>query len=397
MISVIIPTYNHLEDCLKPCIESLIKYTDFNYHQIEFIVVSNGSTDGTLGYLNRLSSNDKRFKFLEFKEPLGYTKATNEGLKISKGNLIVFLNNDIELLHQKKNEWLRMLYKPLIGEDRMVGMTCPMKGFCHATGRYFPIFFCAMTTKQMINKVGYLDEIFSPGGGEDCDWGHSLENLGYRIVQVPEEKSLNTTEDGNYCVGGFPIYHKAERTVHDVNCVSNWGEILDRNTKILSDRYRINGKIRLNLGCGELKFDDYFNIDIKCGDIKRDARDLSIFMDNSVDEIQAIHLLEHFIPQEVISTLKEWYRVLIPGGKLVLELPDIMENCKNFESATKEKRYELLNVIYGGVTLDFPHRWGWYFEDLKEHLEFSGFKNVERKELVFKGHWGYNMRIEAEK
>jgi glycosyltransferase involved in cell wall biosynthesis len=244
MISVIIPTYNHLEDCLKPCIESIQKYTDFNFPQIEIIVVSNGSTDGTLEYLNELSNKDKRFRYLEFKESLGYTRATNEGLKVAKGNLIVFLNNDVELLPQAKNEWLKMLYKPLIGSDRKVGMTCPMKGFCHITGRYFPIFFCAMTTKSMIKEIGLLDEIFSPGGGEDCDWGHKLENKGYKIIQVPVDGYLATDSTGQYSVGCFPIWHKAEKTVHDPECVKDWGYILDKNTKILRDRYRKNGEIR---------------------------------------------------------------------------------------------------------------------------------------------------------
>ncbi len=35
----------------------------------------------------------------------------------------------------------------------------------------------------------------------------------------------------------------------------------------------------------------------------------------------AIHVIEHFYSWEVLSILKEWLRVLKPGGKLVLELP----------------------------------------------------------------------------
>lgn len=399
MISVIIPTYNHFEDCLKPCIDSILKYTDMDKNQIEFIVVSNGSTDGTNSYLKDLAFSDLRFKPLIFKEPLGYTKATNEGLKIARGNCILFLNNDIELLHQKQNEWLQMLYKPLI-DNREIGITCPMIGFCTVTGRYFPIFFCAMTTKKHIKEIGLLDEIFTPGGGEDCDWGHKLENKGYKILQVPDIKGLGLDNTGMYSVGNFPIWHKAERTVHDVNCVKDWKMVLNKNTEILRDRYTKNGEIKLNIGCGRLKFDDYFNVDIdpKCEpDILGDCRNLNIFMDNSVDEILAIHILEHFQPFGIVEILKEWYRVLKPGKKLILELPDILENCKQFENSDFKKRYELLNVIYGGVTPDFPHRWGWWCEELINHLRVAGFSMAEKKDEVFKGHWGYNMRIEAVK
>jgi glycosyltransferase involved in cell wall biosynthesis len=44
--SIVIPTYNHLEDCLKPCIESIIQHTDLQ--DVEIIIVANGCTDDTL-------------------------------------------------------------------------------------------------------------------------------------------------------------------------------------------------------------------------------------------------------------------------------------------------------------------------------------------------------------
>ena len=79
-ISIIIPTYNHLEDCLKPCIQSLIKHTDFNRDgiEVEIVIVANGCTDGTVDYIKTLP--DGTFKFLEFAEPLGYPRAINAAL-----------------------------------------------------------------------------------------------------------------------------------------------------------------------------------------------------------------------------------------------------------------------------------------------------------------------------
>lgn len=65
--SIIIPTYNHLEDCLKPCLESIIKNTDLT--DLEVIVVANGCTDGTKEYVESLGDS---FKLLWFDEPLGY-------------------------------------------------------------------------------------------------------------------------------------------------------------------------------------------------------------------------------------------------------------------------------------------------------------------------------------
>ena len=54
--SVVIPTYNHCDDLLKPCIESIFKYT--NLKDIELIISANGCSDNTSQYLDEL-----RYKF----------------------------------------------------------------------------------------------------------------------------------------------------------------------------------------------------------------------------------------------------------------------------------------------------------------------------------------------
>jgi len=51
--SIIIPTYNHCDDFLKPCIKSILKNTDLDLIQI--IVSANGCTDNTREYLDELS------------------------------------------------------------------------------------------------------------------------------------------------------------------------------------------------------------------------------------------------------------------------------------------------------------------------------------------------------
>ena len=43
--SIVIPTYNHCEDLLKPCLESIFKYTDMT--DVELVISANGCTDNT--------------------------------------------------------------------------------------------------------------------------------------------------------------------------------------------------------------------------------------------------------------------------------------------------------------------------------------------------------------
>ena len=57
-------------------------------------------------------------------------------------------------------------------------------------------------------------------------------------------------------------------------------------------------------------------------DFVGDVSDLSQFKDGSVSEIYASHILEHFEYHKTVAVLKEWARVLEPGGKLYVAVPD---------------------------------------------------------------------------
>lgn len=224
-ISIIIPTYNHCEDLLKPCLESIIKHTDLS--NVEVIVVANGCIDGTKDYVNGLG---EPFKLIWMDEAAGYTKATNAGIKASTGEFVVLLNNDTILLDQRKNIWIDVLLDWFLKDER-VGITGPMKTLCPQAKRDFLIFFCVMIRKKLFDEIGLLDEEFSPGYGEDTDFCAKLENSGYKIVQVlPTDKYYGP----NQMLGEFPIYHIGNVTF------KNWvggEELLRKNNEILRQRY----------------------------------------------------------------------------------------------------------------------------------------------------------------
>jgi hypothetical protein len=111
---------------------------------------------------------------------------------------------------------------------------------------------------------------------------------------------------------------------------------------------------------------------------------MSVFPDNRVKRILASHLLEHISPYKVVDVLKGWHRILVPGGQLILELPNIEEFCRLFATADKAARYLILNCIYGAVNtgggdpshIVAPHLWGWYPEMLEDHLTWAGFVDI---------------------
>jgi len=236
-ISIVIPTYNHCDDLLKPCIDSIIKYTDLS--DIEVIISANGCKDNTKEYVESLG---EPFKLVWNEDAIGYSRATNAGIEISKGDYILLLNNDVILLEQQKNTWIDMLLEPF--KDSSVGITGPLKGPSSPAGRDFIIFFCCMIKREVFNKIGLLDIIFGVGGGEDTDFCIKAENIGYKTIQVPNQ---TLSSDEKFLVGGFPIYHKGEATVHDPNCVSGWSEIFETNSRILAERY--NHQWRLGNCC----------------------------------------------------------------------------------------------------------------------------------------------------
>lgn len=236
-VSIVIPTYNHCDDLLKPCIESIIRNTDLS--DMEIIISANGCTDNTKEYIESLG---EPFKLVWNDNPLGYTKATNEGIKESKGQYVLLLNNDVIILDfAPKHMWIGMLLEPFEKDDRM-GITGPLLDYNSDSGMKFAIFFMALIKKELFNRLGLLDEIFSPGAGEDTDFCIKAQLAGYKMAEVPNTERKKS--DGLIMIGDFPVYHKGEGTMHDENVEwekmaveDNWTDIFDRNTQLLKERY----------------------------------------------------------------------------------------------------------------------------------------------------------------
>ena len=117
-------------------------------------------------------------------------------------------------------------------------------------------------------------------------------------------------------------------------------------------------------------------------DFVGDCVDLGRFESGSVQQIYASHVLEHLgYARELPDALKEWYRVLVPGGKAMISVPDFEVMCRLFiESARDEgERFHIMRMTFGGQAYerDF-HRVGLTYEFLVLYLEGVGFARIER-------------------
>jgi len=181
---------------------------------VELIISANGCTDNTEAYLRYLTTAVPHFRMCWSDTPLGFAKATNAGIKKARARKIVLLNNDTVILGPN---WLEKL-------DANTDIAAVWTQFSQITQSRFVVFFCVMIDRKVFDEVGLLNESYGVGGCEDIEFCYKAEKLGFKIA-------------ANWDDGTFPIYHKAEGTVHDTELVQNWDNIFLLNELKLAKKY----------------------------------------------------------------------------------------------------------------------------------------------------------------
>lgn len=176
--------------------------------------------------------------------------------------------------------------------------------------------------------------------------------------------------------------------------------------------------IRYNFGGGPKKIEGFKNVDILdwngatdiIWDLTKTPYD---FVKDYVDEIQAVELLEHISFRDTTRVLKEWYRILKPDGKLVIQVPDIgkmieyyINNeicdcvphkannwrgfkadpwCTKCDGRGKINPVRWLYAFTGAQKHEFDtHRNIFTRDILRKNLEDAGFKKVDFEENIYK-------------
>lgn len=131
---------------------------------------------------------------------------------------------------------------------------------------------------------------------------------------------------------------------------------------------------RLNLGSGDCPLDGYTNIDIKTGGVIYPLPE----PDNSVDEIRASHVLEHFPHGQTQAILADWARALKPGGVMKIAVPDFPAIAQGY---LQSQKMPTQSFIMGGQqdAHDF-HKAIFDVEDLEERMRAVGLVAINRWE-----------------
>ncbi len=112
------------------------------------------------------------------------------------------------------------------------------------------------------------------------------------------------------------------------------------------------------------------------------AADLRRFADKTFAALYSSHVLEHLdYTGELQAGLREWQRVLAPGGRLYVSVPDLAALSKLFLSdvLTREQRFMVVRMILGGHIDAYDyHRMAFDFDLLATFLRDAGFVEIER-------------------
>lgn len=213
LISVIIPNKDHTDD-LDICLKSL--YEKSSYKNFEVIIVENNSTEKeTFEYYEALTKKHGNIKIVTWKGKFNYSAINNFGVNYAKGEYILLLNNDVEIINGSCLEEMLMFAqrkdvgavgaKLYYSDDTVqhAGVILGLGGTAgHAHkhfGRSHPGYMarasiaqnltactaaCLMMRRDVFDEVGGLDESFEVAFN-DVDLCMKIREKGYLVVFTP--------------------------------------------------------------------------------------------------------------------------------------------------------------------------------------------------------------------
>jgi len=191
---IVIPVWNQLNPT-KICIESIKRNTHTPYR---LILIDNASGETTRDYLAQLDRQEDNITLIRNEENLGFIKAVNKGLKISNAPYVCIMNNDTVA----GEKWLAKMID--LAESRCdIGIVNPQSEspgklsvdeyaelLAKNKGKYIEtnqcLGFCMLIKREVIDKIGYLDEIYGIGGFDDTEFSIKAYKEGYKCVAASD-------------------------------------------------------------------------------------------------------------------------------------------------------------------------------------------------------------------
>jgi GT2 family glycosyltransferase len=221
-VGIVIVNFNG-RDYLKDCLYSIKENTQNIDYKI--VVVDNGSSDDSISFLKQ---NYPNISIIANKENTGFPVANNQGTKYLfnrfNPDYFYFLNNDTKVTPGWLTEVIRVSKKhnaALVTSKQIDynGLPCKIAGWIKFTGAKYYMGnedkqvgwvngATLLVKKEIIERIGYLNENYSPAYYEETEWEKRITNAGYKIYYSPKSivyhkgmgtsKKVFRTEEMNY-------------------------------------------------------------------------------------------------------------------------------------------------------------------------------------------------------
>ena len=392
MISIIIPVVNQHEMTTE-CVNRVRVCTAGDF---EFVIIDNGSEPAYKPPFTGFNET----KLIRNEENRGFPAAVNQGIAAAAGDTIVLLNNDVIVTPGALNlleAWLengfdivgpltnfaaglQRIKLPDYNNDDELNKEANYLSQENAGEFYkvnFIIGFCMVFKKETAEKMGPFDESLWPCSGEEIDFCFRAREAGLSIGIATD----------------VYVHHFGSLTFNDMEEAGklDYNEIVERNDKHLAEKWgddfwhrqaeiSKDDGVRINIGSGPFPLPGFINIDqfenVK-PDLVADALNLP-FQSETVSEIYAGHILEHFMADDGRKALRYWHSLLKRGGTISISVPDFDHLCRKYLSNPSPERLIEFNdlYIYSGVQPS-PHQYAYSAALLKKVMEDAGFKNLK--------------------
>lgn len=256
-VSVIVPAFNAAKT-LPTCLKSILKQ-NYPTRKVEIIVINDGSTDKTITFLRSFTLSE-RFKVIRHSENCGLAAARNTGIKNAKGDILIFLDSDMEVeedfiekhvsshgksgvigvlgsilpdIENPYDKYQRYLYESKRGAAKFdINKPIPFNTF---------IFNNTSIKRTIFEKTGLFDENIKMYGGEDTEFS-------YRICKYYPE--------GLYFDPSILVIHHHYRTIEQaLDIIEEFGEkVVPHLIKKHPDLAKLYGISFLNCKIDDITF-----------------------------------------------------------------------------------------------------------------------------------------------
>lgn len=234
--TVAVPVYNALS-VVRPCLASVVRWTDLE--QFSLLIVNDGSDHHVTEELHRFAADHPGVEVLDNERNLGFVRTCNRAMAVTRTDYLVLLNSDTIVTPR----WLDKIVAAMEGDSR-IALASPISNFAphmridmlpghdylqmaalieYLSERAYPDIttpegFCLAIRTSALPDIGYFDEVFDIGYGEESDMAMRANYLGYRTV----------------CVDDTYVYHRGRGTFGG----EKRSELVERNRQIFNVRWR---------------------------------------------------------------------------------------------------------------------------------------------------------------